>query len=82
MTSDRKVGSNLNDIPSLLKEAVRTLYCSFNELKRHLRIQTSNAKMFSILQEFPCLKRCIDEFKKPNELLCLFHFTIITGQCA
>jgi hypothetical protein len=59
-------GFGLNDLPSPLKDAVETLYCSFDKLRTHLGIQKSNASVFAILQQYPCAVRCIDELKKPN----------------
>ena len=66
MASDHNFGLGLNDLPTPLKDAVETLYCSFSELRSHFGIQKSNASIFAILQQYPCPVRCINELKKSN----------------
>lgn len=67
MASDNYIGFAQNDLPSTLQDAVETLRCSFRELRTHLHIQKKDASIFAILQEYPCLVRCINELKKPYD---------------
>ena len=62
--NDHSIGFGLNDLPGPLEGAVKTLYCSFDELRTYLHIQKSNANMFAILQQYPCPVRCVNELKK------------------
>src|ERR1044071_4633095 len=67
MASDNYNSFAQSDLPATLQDAVETLRSSFSELRKHLRIQKKDASIFAILQEYPCLERCIDELKKPYD---------------
>jgi hypothetical protein len=58
---DHNIGFGLNDLPTPLEEAVKTLYCSFDELRTNLGIKKTDAYIFAILQQYSCPVRCLDE---------------------
>jgi hypothetical protein len=48
---------------SVLKESENMLLSELNALRTNLSIKASNAKMISILHQFPCLLKCVHDIK-------------------